>query len=49
MKTTRMSQATIFPARLTDEQWAILQPLVPAGKPGGRPLKKLSQNHSGSL
>src|SRR5690348_12947735 len=39
MKPTRMSDMTAFPARLTDEQWAILQPLVPAGKPGGRPPK----------
>src|SRR5215469_11083087 len=39
MKPTRLSSATVFPARLTDEQWAILQPLVPAGKPGGRPAK----------
>jgi putative transposase len=34
-----MSNATAFPARLTDEQWAILEPLVPAGKPGGRTAK----------
>src|SRR5690242_9410377 len=39
MKTTRMSHATVFPARLTDELWAILEPLVPAGKTGGRPAK----------
>lgn len=35
-----MSDAKAFPARLTDEQWAILQPLVPANKLGeGRPPK----------
>jgi transposase len=32
-----MSEAKVFPTRLTDEQWAILDPLVPANKPGGRP------------
>jgi transposase len=39
MNTTRMSNATAYPARLTDEQWAILEPLVPANKAGGRPAK----------
>ena len=39
MKPTRMSDATAFPARLTDEQWAILEPLVPAPTGGGRPAK----------
>jgi transposase len=34
-----MSNATAFPARLTDEQWAILKPHVPANRPGGRPPK----------
>jgi putative transposase len=24
---------------LTDEQWAVLQPLMPRAKPGGRPRK----------
>lgn len=28
-----------YPSDLTDEQWAILAPLVPAPKPGGRPPK----------
>jgi len=28
-----------YPTDLTDRQWAILAPLIPAGKPGGRPLK----------
>jgi putative transposase len=26
-----------YPSDLTDEQWAILQPLIPPAKPGGRP------------
>lgn len=39
MKTTRMSDATVFPDRMTDEVWAILEPLVPPAKPGGRPPK----------
>lgn len=34
-----MFNAAAFPARLTDVQWAILEPLVPAPKPGGRPAK----------
>ena len=28
-----------YPSDLTDQQWAILAPLVPAVKPGGRPAK----------
>lgn len=28
-----------YPTDLTDAQWAILEPLVPAPKPGGRPAK----------
>lgn len=28
-----------YPSDLTDEQWAILQPLIPTAKPGGRPRK----------
>ena len=34
-----MSSATEYPARLTDAQWAVLEPLVPANRPGGRPPK----------
>ncbi len=26
-----------YPTDLTDEQWALLEPLLPAAKPGGRP------------
>ena len=28
-----------YPTDLTDEQWQILQPLIPPAKPGGRPRK----------
>src|SRR4030042_522409 len=28
---------TTYPTDLTDEQWNILQPLIPPPKPGGRP------------
>ncbi len=28
-----------YPSDLTDRQWALLEPLVPAVKPGGRPAK----------
>jgi len=28
-----------YPTDLTDAQWAILEPVVPAPKPGGRPAK----------
>lgn len=38
MKTPPTS-TTAFPTRLTDAQWAILEPLVPANKKGGRPPK----------
>ena len=31
-----MSRAT-YPSDLTDAQWALLQPLIPPAKPGGRP------------
>ena len=39
MSTTRQSVMTTFPARLTDAEWAVLEPLVPANKPGGRKPK----------
>jgi len=39
MSKTRQSVMTTFPARLTDAEWAVLEPLVPANKPGGRPPK----------
>ena len=39
MKPTRMSTAREYPSRLTDTEWAVLEPLVPANKPGGRPPK----------
>lgn len=28
-----------YPTDLPDQQWAILEPFIPAVKPGGRPLK----------
>jgi putative transposase len=28
-----------YPSDLTDEQWAVLQPLIPPARPGGRPRK----------
>jgi putative transposase len=28
-----------YPTDLTDREWAILEPLVPAPKPGGRPCR----------
>ncbi len=28
-----------YPTDLTDEQWKILQPLIPPAKPGGRPRR----------
>src|SRR2546423_13152090 len=28
-----------YPTDLTDEQWALLEPLIPPGKAGGRPRK----------
>ncbi|MFM7148424.1 MAG: IS5 family transposase [Gemmataceae bacterium] len=34
-----MSTARVYPARLTDSQWAVLEPLVPACRSGGRPAK----------
>lgn len=39
MNPTRMSTATVYPTRLTDAEWAVLEPLVPAHKGGGRPPK----------
>ena len=29
----------VYPSDLTDEQWALIEPLIPAAKPGGRPRK----------
>ncbi|ALJ91739.1 mobile element protein [Thermus aquaticus Y51MC23] len=28
-----------YPSDLTDEEWGLLEPLIPAPKPGGRPAK----------
>lgn len=27
----------IYPSDLTDQEWTLLAPLIPLGKPGGRP------------
>jgi transposase len=27
----------VYPSDVTDKEWAILEPLIPAAKPGGRP------------
>ena len=40
MNKHRQSIMTAFPARLTDAEWAVLEPLIPANRPGGRPLKR---------
>jgi putative transposase len=32
-------KAKPYPSDLTDEQWAVLEPLIPEAKPGGRPRK----------
>ncbi|HEV8193594.1 MAG TPA: transposase [Ktedonobacterales bacterium] len=32
-----MAQRRSYPTDLTDREWAMLEPLVPAPKPGGRP------------
>ena len=39
MSTSRQSAMTAFPARLTDAEWAVLEPLIPPNRPGGRPPK----------
>src|SRR2546430_17204441 len=39
MSKTRMSPAPAFPARRTDAEGAVLEPLVPPLKGGGRPPK----------
>ena len=28
-----------YPSDLTDDQWSVLEPLVPPARPGGRPRK----------
>src|SRR5262245_49634656 len=39
MPRTRMSEPTADAAGLTDQEWAVVEPFVPASKPGGRPAK----------
>ena len=33
------SPPRLYPTDLTDAEWQILEPLIPAAKPGGRPPK----------
>jgi transposase len=30
----------VYASDVTDEEWAILEPLIPAAKPGGRPQER---------
>ena len=39
MSKHRQSVMAAFPARLTDAEWAVLEPLIPPNRPGGRPPK----------
>uniref|UniRef100_A0A831UJT8 Transposase n=1 Tax=Thermus islandicus TaxID=540988 RepID=A0A831UJT8_9DEIN len=34
-----MTLRRYYPSDLTDEEWALLEPLIPAPKPGGLPAK----------
>ncbi|WP_081641685.1 transposase [Thermus thermophilus] len=34
-----MSSRRSYPSDLSDAEWALLEPLIPAPKPGGRPAK----------
>ena len=38
-----------YPTDLTDTEWAILEPLIPAEKPGGRPrsvdMREIQRRH----
>ena len=53
----RSKRLMSYPTDLTDSQWTILEPLIPDGRPGGRPRKAekrriveaiLCQLHAGS-
>src|SRR5918997_2239912 len=37
MAELKSPQRKAYPSDLTDEQWAVLEPLIPAAKRGGRP------------
>jgi transposase len=39
-----MSARKPYPTDLSDDEWAILKPLIPEAKPGGRP--RAHQRHS---
>ena len=34
-----MEQRQPYPTHLTDQQWELIEPLIPRVKPGGRPAK----------
>ncbi|MBI5811229.1 MAG: IS5/IS1182 family transposase, partial [Meiothermus silvanus] len=34
-----MPTRRFYPSDLSDAEWALLEPLIPAPKPGGRPAK----------
>jgi putative transposase len=34
-----METSQVYPSDLTDDQWAVLAPLIPPPKPGGRPRR----------
>lgn len=34
-----MPTRKFYPSDLSDAEWALLEPLIPAPKPGGRPAK----------
>jgi putative transposase len=36
---TYVRGTTSYPSNLTDEEWAVLSPLIPSATPGGRPRK----------
>ncbi len=36
---TKLMRTPCYPTDLTDEQWAVVEPLLPAAKPGGRPRR----------
>ena len=37
MERTRARERVAYPSNLTDDEWALLAPYIPAPKPGGRP------------
>jgi transposase len=35
----------VYPSDLSDDEWALLSPLIPAAKPGGRPRGADTSHH----